>query len=90
MPVGGSLTCQRASLHHKLTALPTHTRATHSHTTTNCDRYLRLITPSLYMGALVECLKRYLLAQRVVVPGVFVTATTCLLSPLYNWVMMFK
>jgi hypothetical protein len=42
------------------------------------------------MGALVECLKRYLLAQRVVVPGVFVTATTCLLSPLYNWVMMFK
>lgn len=39
---------------------------------------------------MVECLKRYLLAQRVVVPGMAVTVVTCLLSPLYNWLFIFK
>lgn len=53
-------------------------------------RYLRLITPTLYMNAVVECLKRYLLAQRVVVPGMVVTVLTCLLSPLYNWLFIFR
>jgi hypothetical protein len=55
-----------------------------------CCRYLRLITPTLYMNAVVECLKRYLLAQRVVVPGMVVTVLTCLLSPLYNWLLIFR
>ncbi len=53
-------------------------------------RYLRYITPTLYTGALVECLKRYLLAQRVVLPGMVVTVATCLLSPVYNWLFIFK
>jgi hypothetical protein len=49
-----------------------------------------LITPTLYTGAVVECLKRYLLAQRVVLPGMVVTIVTCLLSPLYNWLFIFR
>lgn len=53
-------------------------------------RYLRIITPTLYAGALVECIKRYLLAQRVVLPGMVVTVVTCLLCPLYNWLFIFK
>lgn len=53
-------------------------------------RYLRIITPTLYTGAVVECLKRYLLAQRVVVPGMVVTVLTCLLAPLYNWLFIFR
>jgi hypothetical protein len=46
--------------------------------------------PTLYTGAVVECLKRYLLAQRVVLPGMVVTVATCLLSPIYNWLFIFK
>ena len=46
--------------------------------------------PTLYMGAVVECLKRYLLAQRVVLPGILVMVITCLLSPFYNWLFIFK
>jgi hypothetical protein len=46
--------------------------------------------PTLYTGAVVECLKRYLLAQRVVLPGMVVMVATCLLSPFYNWLFVFR
>jgi hypothetical protein len=42
------------------------------------------------MGALCECLKRYLLAQRVVVPAMIITIATALVAPLYNWLLLFK
>jgi hypothetical protein len=39
----------------------------------------------------VERLKKHLLlAQRVVLPGMVITAVTCLLSPIYNWLFIFK
>jgi hypothetical protein len=52
--------------------------------------YLWLITPVVYMSALCECLKRYLLAQRVVVPAMIITIATALVAPLYNWLLLFK
>lgn len=55
-----------------------------------CPRYLRIITPALYAGAVVECLKRYLLAQRVVLPGMVIMVVACMLSPLYNWLFVFR
>jgi Na+-driven multidrug efflux pump len=42
------------------------------------------------MGAVVECLKRYLLAQQVVLPGMVITIITSCLCPLYNWLLIFK
>ncbi|KAF8063706.1 Slc47a1 [Scenedesmus sp. PABB004] len=39
------------------------------------------------MAALTECLKRYLLAQRVVLPGMVVTIVTALAAPLYFWLL---
>jgi hypothetical protein len=92
---------QRALLITWLTCLPitllwTHSRqlllalGQHPAVAAGASMYLTLITPALYAGALVECLKRYLLAQRVVVPGMCVTAVTALLSPLYNWALMFR
>jgi hypothetical protein len=42
------------------------------------------------MGAVVECLKRYLLAQQVVLPGMLITIITSCLCPLYNWLLIFK
>lgn len=53
-------------------------------------RYLWHITPTLFMGAVVECLKRYLLAQQVVLPGMIITFLTSCLCPVYNWVLVFK
>lgn len=53
-------------------------------------RYLWCILPTLFMGAVVECLKRYLLAQQVVLPGMVITMVTSCLCPLYNWLLIFK
>eukprot|EP00878_Enallax_costatus_P024109 GHUV01025702.1.p1 GENE.GHUV01025702.1~~GHUV01025702.1.p1 ORF type:complete len:494 (+),score=51.79 GHUV01025702.1:73-1554(+) len=52
--------------------------------------YLWHITPTLFMGATVECLKRYLLAQQVVLPGMVITVIAACLSPVYNWLLIFR
>jgi len=53
-------------------------------------RYLRLISPTLYISVLQECVRRYLLAQRVVRPGMVITAVSTLLSPLYSYALMYR
>jgi hypothetical protein len=53
-------------------------------------RFLHLIIPCLFLATLNECLRRYLLTQRVVIPGMVITALTGLLTPLYNWLFLFK
>lgn len=52
-------------------------------------RYLKQARPALIFAALSEVLKRYLLAQRVVVPGVVAMAVTTLLSPAYCYAFVF-
>jgi len=51
--------------------------------------YLRRARPALLFSALGEVLKRYLLAQRVVVPGVAAMAATTALAPLYCYALVF-
>ncbi|KAF8063707.1 DTX14 [Scenedesmus sp. PABB004] len=57
------------------------------HIAAGAATYLWAITPTLFMAALTECLKRYLLAQRVVLPGMVVTIVTALAAPLYFWLL---
>eukprot|EP00775_Hariotina_reticulata_P009063 gene9063-9233_t len=52
--------------------------------------YLRLITPSLFSTALLQCLTRYLLAQRIVLPGMVVSVFTSVLCPLFNGLLVFR
>lgn len=54
------------------------------------SRYLALITPCLYLSALSECIRKYLMAQTVVHPTLVATAVTTLLCPLYNWLLVYK
>lgn len=51
---------------------------------------LWIVTPSLYSNALVECLRRYLLAQRVVLPGMLITVLSTCACPLYNYVLIYR
>lgn len=51
--------------------------------------YLKQVRPALFFAALSEVLKRYLLAQRVVVPGVLAMAATTALAPLYCYTLIF-
>jgi len=36
------------------------------------------------------CVCRYLICQQVVEPGLWCTAITSLLCPLYNWLLIYK
>jgi MATE family multidrug resistance protein len=51
--------------------------------------YLKQVRPALFFAALSEVLKRYLLAQRVVLPGVLAMAATTALAPLYCYTLIF-
>jgi Na+-driven multidrug efflux pump len=53
-------------------------------------RYLWIITPSVYMTATTECLKRYLVAQADVHPGMVITVLNTLAAPLWYWLLMFR
>jgi len=52
--------------------------------------YLRQVRPALFFAALSEVLKRYLLAQRVVVPGVAAVAVSAALAPAYCYALVFS
>lgn len=54
------------------------------------SRYLRNITPTLYISTGSECIRKYLLAQRVVHAPMAINALTFALCPLYNWLLIFK
>ncbi|KAI8466628.1 MAG: mate-domain-containing protein [Monoraphidium minutum] len=53
-------------------------------------RYLRILTPSLFIAAASDTCRRYLTAQRVVVPGMAASIATTCLSPLYNWLFIYR
>ena len=53
-----------------------------------CLRYMRLSLPALYLHVLHECLEKFLLAQRVVQPGVVITAITTALTPMYCYLLI--
>lgn len=49
----------------------------------------RAHTHTLHTHACV-CVCRYLICQQVVEPGLWCTAITSLLCPLYNWLLIYK
>lgn len=53
-------------------------------------RYLWRSAPALWLLAVSECIKRYLLAQRVVVPGTAITTVTTAVAPLFYYIAMIK
>jgi MATE family multidrug resistance protein len=53
-------------------------------------KYLHQARPALVFACVSEVCKRYLLSQRVVVPGVVVMAVTMLLAPLWCWLLIFR
>ncbi|EFN59041.1 hypothetical protein CHLNCDRAFT_19008 [Chlorella variabilis] len=53
-------------------------------------RYLLLSTPALLLAGMFECLKRYLMAQGCVQPVTAVCSVALALSPLFNWLLIFK
>ena len=61
---------------------PTHAAACCMH------RYMCLSLPALYLHVLHECLDKYLLAQRVVKPGVIITIATTMLMPVFCYVLI--
>lgn len=52
--------------------------------------YLSILQPALYVSCVTSCLTRYLLAQRVVLPSMAITGITAVLSPVWNWLLIFK
>ncbi|GBF89389.1 MATE efflux family protein [Raphidocelis subcapitata] len=51
-------------------------------------RYLWQVAPAIWLMAPQECLKRYLLAQRVVLPGTLIAGATTLAAPLFYSLIM--
>lgn len=53
-------------------------------------QYLTWLTPCLFISALTECAKRFLLSQQVVRPAVAGVMSAILLAPPFHWFFMFK
>ena len=51
-------------------------------------RYMRVMIPGLAFGAVNESLKRYLMAQNVVIPETIAMLASTALSPLYNQILV--
>ena len=51
-------------------------------------RYMRVMIPGLAFGAVNESLKRYLMAQNVVIPETIAMLVSTALSPLYNQILV--
>lgn len=51
-------------------------------------RYLSILTPSLFIAAASDTTRRYLLAQRVVLPGMAASIATTALAPAYNYYLI--
>ena len=49
-------------------------------------RYIQMLTPALVFSGVSECLKRYLMTQRIINPSTVIAAITTLLSIPYNMV----
>lgn len=49
-------------------------------------RYIQMLTPALVFSGISECLKRYLMTQRIINPSTIIAALTTMLSVLYNLV----
>ncbi len=54
------------------------------------SHYLWLISPTIFLTALCECIRRYLMAQRVVLPSTVAYIAVALVAPLYNWLFVFR
>lgn len=53
-------------------------------------QYLRILIPGLFLLVVNETTRRYFLAQRVVTPGMVTYLITSSLSPLYNWLFIYR
>jgi MATE family multidrug resistance protein len=53
-------------------------------------QYLRILIPGLFLLVVNETTRRYFLAQRVVTPGMVTYLITSALSPLYNWLFIYR
>eukprot|EP00879_Flechtneria_rotunda_P027356 GHRR01029303.1.p1 GENE.GHRR01029303.1~~GHRR01029303.1.p1 ORF type:complete len:272 (+),score=31.02 GHRR01029303.1:657-1472(+) len=51
---------------------------------------MRILIPSLFLGVLNDTTRRYLVAQRAVFPTSCCYLITTALSPLYNWLFIFR
>ena len=49
-------------------------------------RYIQMLTPALIFSGISECLKRYLMTQRIINPSTVIAALTTMLSVIYNLV----
>lgn len=47
-------------------------------------RYIQMLTPALVFSGVSECLKRYLMTQRIINPSTVIAALTTVLSVPYN------
>lgn len=52
--------------------------------------FIVLSIPAVVFAGIVECLKRYLMAQGVVTPPAAASAVATLLSPAYNYLLIYQ
>lgn len=53
-------------------------------------RYVMLSVPSVFFSGIAECLKRYLMAQGVVMPTALVSFVSTLMAPAVNWSLIHR
>lgn len=54
------------------------------------SRYLRLSIPSIFFQGAFSCVSKYLTAQSIVNPQTYCTTATIVLSPLFNWLLIYQ
>ena len=54
------------------------------------SEYLHILIPSLFLTMINETNRKYLLAQRVVTPGMISSICTTALSPVFNWLYIYR
>lgn len=53
-------------------------------------RFLRWNTPALFFLSFAECLKRYLMAQNIVLPSTIAAIATLIVTPIVNYILVSK
>ncbi|CAK8534220.1 unnamed protein product [Lathyrus sativus] len=57
---------------------------------TEAGNYAKLMVPSIFAYGLIQCLNRFLQAQNIVFPMMFISAVITLLHALLCWILVFK
>ena len=75
---------------------PPHTLHTFSHTSQDpaiakaAGRFTMLLAPALIMDGVDQCCRRYLLAQSVSQPQMYITFAATLLTPMFLWFFILR